>query len=68
MEKDGIFTMEQFKEIYDKAVVKTIESMQQTYYDKNESDDSMGELYWTLHNILAFQELKKEIFKDEESE
>lgn len=31
-------------------------------------DDSMGGFVWSLHNMLAFQELKKEIFKDEESE
>ncbi len=68
MEKDGIFTMEQFKEIYDKAVAKTIESMNKIYHEKKEDVDSMGELFWSLHNMLAFQELRKEIFKDEESE
>ena len=68
MEKNVVYTMEQFKEIYDKAVVKTIESMSKKYDDNNEDDDSMGGFVWSLHNMLAFQELKKEIFKDEESE
>lgn len=68
MEKNGIYTMEQFKEIYDKAVVKVIEKMSQKFHDAEGYCEPMQEFAFSLHNMVAFQELKAEIFTDEESE
>lgn len=61
------YTMKEFEEMYDKAVIKTEEKMTKDFkntVDKTDKDiPPLAEFGFTLQNMLAMQKLKIELFR-----
>ena len=56
------YTMEQFEEMYDNAVMKTMEKLDKDFQEESKID-GIGMVAFSLQNMLAMIELKKELFE-----
>ena len=55
------YTMEEFKEMYEEAVVKTIEELDKDFKEAS-NGDSMQMVAFSLQNLMVIATLKKNIF------
>ena len=60
------YTMEQFEEMFDEAVVKTIDKLIKEFKEnsKEEMRNPMLEFAFSMQNTMAMCELKKMLFKE----
>ena len=65
-----MYTMEQFKEMFEKARKETIEQMQKEFKEATEQGEQpvnpVAELMYQMQNMLAFAELKRNLFEPKE--
>lgn len=58
------YTMEQFEEMYDKAVIITLEKLLKEFEDASGEDVSpMGKFAFSMQNTMTICELKKILFE-----
>ena len=56
------YTMEEFEELYDNAIIKAIEKLDKEFQEKSNAD-GIGMFVFSFQNMLAMTELKKILFK-----
>lgn len=62
------YTMEQFEEMFEEAVVRTIDKLLKEFKEnaKEEMKNPMMEFAFSMQNTMVLAELHKELFKDGE--
>ena len=62
------YTMEQFEEMFEEAVVRTIDKLLKEFKEnaKEEIKNPMMELAFSMQNTMVLAELHKELFKESE--
>ena len=62
------YTMEQFEEMFEEAVVRTIDKLLKEFKEnaKEEIKNPMMEFAFSMQNTMVLAELHKELFKDGE--
>ncbi len=61
------YTMEEFKEMFNKAMKETIDELEKDYdkaSEENNQKDNIGSFVFTMQNMLAIGKLKSNIFGD----
>lgn len=62
------YTIEEFKEMYDKAMKKALDKMDKEMketQEKNGKEDGMASALFSMQNMMAMIELKQCLFKED---